>query len=266
MGDTNSDQTQRNKRKADALTDVSDDALLSGSDVDAPLQYIFLDVDGVLNNVTTRGAAYGLREYEETLALAGAPELLDNLAHIVAKTGAKIVLSSTWRLGGMHEPVAERLATRHLSIVGRTPELTLSEVDEIDDDGDETFLPAVERAIEISRWLKAEGGQHLGYVAIDDMDLTQGAPGLAASRFVKTSDREGLTAEKAQEAVEKLLSQRGVEAAADAKRADAEESRASAAAERSQPVAQRDSTRRIQLDPSVTHDHLAARSSVCDDA
>ena len=61
---------------------------------------IFLDIDGVLNSV----------EYRKRIQCTGRvemdPQLLSLLADLVNKTGAKLVISSTWRIGGIDKDSA----------------------------------------------------------------------------------------------------------------------------------------------------------------
>lgn len=56
------------------------------------MKVIFLDIDGVLNVGFNGKDEYGHLFY---------PEFVDNLARIVRETGAKIVISSTWRKAGL---------------------------------------------------------------------------------------------------------------------------------------------------------------------
>jgi hypothetical protein len=97
------------------------------------LVYIFLDIDGVLNCWPSRIAAERLPgEAEQALALAGAPSLLARLKLIIERTGAQIVLSSTWRIDST-AIVEERLRSVGLSLLGATPQLSEEEP------GDEHF-------------------------------------------------------------------------------------------------------------------------------
>lgn len=52
---------------------------------------IFLDIDGVLNLYREEHDKYGQLFHDN---------FVNNLKHIIDETGAKIVLSSTWRLSG----------------------------------------------------------------------------------------------------------------------------------------------------------------------
>ena len=186
--------------------------------------YIFLDIDGVLNCAPSRAAAQRLHgEAQQTLALAGAPRLIRALKHLVEQTNAQIILSSTWRVEeSTRAAVRDRLRSFGLVLLAFTPELSEEEAGDkhfalccSGPDGE--FLPELERAIEIQRWLlQAHGGEVEGcrYVALDDMDLT-GASGRAAGvdglldplHFVRTDDMRGLTRLRAEVAVAKLRRQ-----------------------------------------------------------
>ena len=143
--------------------------------------------------------------------LAGAPSLLANLKYIVDQTGASIVLSSTWRVEeATKDAVATRLSSVGLKLVGCTPELIELEPPDshatLCEGPDGDFLFGRERAIEILRWLKAEGAADADFVALDDMDLHGPAGvGLHARNFVRTEDMYGLTRLRAETAVARFF-------------------------------------------------------------
>ncbi len=61
---------------------------------------IFLDVDGVLNSVNWYGKYYFRHRYGgDRITQSFDPKAIKRLNYIVAKTDARIVLSSVWRLG-----------------------------------------------------------------------------------------------------------------------------------------------------------------------
>jgi len=146
---------------------------------------LFLDVDGVLNSQVTRTIGD-----DGTWSDAPAPELLGRVRLIVDRTGAEVVLSSTWRLEeAKRREVEEALEAQGVRIVGATPDHTVF--------GD--------RVDEIMAWLQASRALACPWVAIDDMDLVAMNEQLEERHFVRTDDAVGLTSEKAAEAVEKLL-------------------------------------------------------------
>jgi hypothetical protein len=103
------------------------------------MKIIFLDIDGVLNCDHTPNP----RKFPYVVD----PGLLDNLNVLIARTGARVVLSSTWRT----DPVGV-LAARHFGVpfVDMTP-----------DD------PGASRCAEMKRWLSDHPDVER-YIVIDD--------------------------------------------------------------------------------------------------
>lgn len=58
------------------------------------MKVIFLDIDGVLNLIPQ-----GRDEFGDCFH----PHLVENLRHVIERTGAAIVISSTWRMNGLSE-------------------------------------------------------------------------------------------------------------------------------------------------------------------
>lgn len=131
-----------------------------------PTSIIFLDVDGVLNDM----GSDDLSEDWDTPS----PKHLEPLKEIVARTGAAIVLTSTWRL---FPDSRTRLQ------VAMTPfDLTWYDVvPEFDYDAT--------RGDEIRAWLhKHPETEH--FVILDDE--IDGFNGCMANKFIKTSSAKGL--------------------------------------------------------------------------
>ena len=89
------------------------------------MKVIFLDVDGVLNSARDRFSTKLVSEYH-----------FDFLKELVDATGAKIVLSSSWRIGfnAMRHPeknLLTKLESRGLEIYDFTPIMTGTRGDEI---------------------------------------------------------------------------------------------------------------------------------------
>lgn len=111
------------------------------------MKVIFLDVDGVLNTASLL-YHYGIHYIDE--------DLVDLFSTIVEKTGAEIVLSSTWRLKeGDRGMVSSALARRGMEIHGATPR-----------------IHNAPRAEEIKKWL-SERPEVDRYAILDD-DLAAG--------------------------------------------------------------------------------------------
>lgn len=93
------------------------------SDMPSPHAYqntkvIFLDIDGVLNVIPQGHDRWGALFH---------PHLVDNLKRIIDITGAKIVISSTWRMGNDLVGMKEMWRDRGLpgEVIGVTPNFIL---------------------------------------------------------------------------------------------------------------------------------------------
>lgn len=136
-------------------------------------KYIFLDVDGVLHP-----AHHAKHPFYS--------ECLDELARIVRATGARIVLSSTWRLNAIqHEAVDSVLRQWGLpQTIGATPRLAV----------------AGGRSMEILAWLAENStDRQATWVAIDDMNM----PTLG-DKLILTDKDDGLTRHDARLAITML--------------------------------------------------------------
>lgn len=152
---------------------------------------IFLDVDGVLNDSTyTERCAKRLKKLNLSPSLMNFervpfnPRSLKNLQKIVLKTGAEIVLHSTWRRYEIEYGVlVARLAEYGIKVKDKTEDLLVSS-----------------KMIEISTYiakLNAKESTPIRFAILDDTDV--GLPNL-----VKTEFKHGLTNKKAQECIEIL--------------------------------------------------------------
>jgi hypothetical protein len=160
---------------------------------------VFLDIDGVLNHQ---------RLYDSLRSRAGRTTPSDwidadcvaRLDALCARTGARLVISSSWRtyadipgqpVGGLTGTVAV-LRSRGLvaDVIGATPDHTTDEM--------RARQERAPRWPEIRAWLDARPGVS-GYVAIDDCEIA--AP---SERFVRTSLAVGLTDNDCERAAEIL--------------------------------------------------------------
>lgn len=83
------------------------------------MRVLFLDVDGVLNRTGYQPVeSFGLRSWIE-------PELASRLSIVLARTDARIVMSSDWRVGRTLERIGEELNAAGITapVLGKTPEL-----------------------------------------------------------------------------------------------------------------------------------------------
>jgi len=134
------------------------------------MKVLFLDIDGVLNTTSTELPIWG---YEQ--------ELVDNLNYVIKKTGAKIVLSSTWRI--IEE--ARNFITNEMGIdfMDVTP----------------TKFSSCIRGHEIQLWLDNNPEITNFVIVDDDNDMGKLLPYL-----VKTDDDYGLTKSIANKIIKKL--------------------------------------------------------------
>lgn len=88
------------------------------------MKIIFLDIDGVMNN--SQHLIYS--EVHEDLEFS--PEAVDTLHEIIKETSAKIVISSTWRIGRTDDELRHIFAHYDVlianAIIGQTPILPRS--------------------------------------------------------------------------------------------------------------------------------------------
>ena len=149
---------------------------------------LFLDVDGVLNtgSVThAHPAALKIDNWPHALDLA----LLHRLKSVQQQTEALFVLSSTWR----DNDLGKRLLAIGFAAVGISCDLVAGA----------TPLLCQPRIDEIKKWLADHAPACKRWVAVDDLNLLEDAPGLGA-HIVHTSLADGLTSDAAKECVAKL--------------------------------------------------------------
>ena len=125
---------------------------------------IFLDIDGVLSprwwNSDKQSDNYGCLFDAKAVA---------NFAKIIEKTGAEIVISSSWKNIGLVE-LQNMWRERNMpgKIVDITPDYMSDELLLKEDSADMDYL--YERGSEIQGWLLLHGDDVGRYVIIDDMD------------------------------------------------------------------------------------------------
>lgn len=141
------------------------------------MKVIFLDVDGVLNSEQyfLNSDGTDLREY--VLNNPVDPEGVRRLQQIVEESGAKIVLSSSWRGGWDKDP-------DKMDFDGRFLTKALAECDlEIFDKTD--YIDFGRRAREIKSWIYHAPEQVESFVILDDCDYAWDKHGLGA-RWLRT--------------------------------------------------------------------------------
>lgn len=153
------------------------------------VKLIFLDFDGVLNNqlwyVATKGQRADPITGQRILDDID-PKSVEHLNILVKNTGAKVVVSSTWRLGRTVEQLQEILVRNGFEgeVIGKTDDLRPR-------DGGGYIL----RGNEILKWLETHNEKHFGCDAIsyvifdDDSDMLF----WQKDNFIQTDPYCGLT-------------------------------------------------------------------------
>ncbi|KAH9589357.1 hypothetical protein LSM04_007348 [Trypanosoma melophagium] len=151
----------------------------------AGTKIVFLDCDGVIS------------------PLAGqlfAPKQMSLLRHILTETGAKIVLSSSWRMTEFGRGEVSRNLVNHNmpTFIACTP-----------------CYSGKSRSIEILSWIEANKEQYniVNFVALDDINLPAVAPNRAffARHAIVTNAFTGLTEADATEAIRLLDDSNNIE-------------------------------------------------------
>lgn len=156
------------------------------------MKVIFLDIDGVLNHDGCKEKIDGYYFVEEPLIM--------NLVNLVDATGAKIVLSSTWRLGWLEmdsgldtkevrhfKALRDKLEDFGIEFLSRTPLMTPNN-------------DMRERGKEIKSWLEHWGGEEIeSFVILDDLDYPYLQPYI--HNVVHTEFSDGLTKQNVREAI-----------------------------------------------------------------
>jgi hypothetical protein len=156
------------------------------------MKIIFLDIDGVFNSDSI------LSEYIPEIDgeyYPYQPHLVGNLNRILKRTGVKIVVSSTWRLGESVERLQYLLT--HMGVKGEVIGKTDSYTDKF-----------VVRGNEILKWIQDNqnllGCHHYDFydyvILDDDSDMLYSQ----RNNFVHIQGEEGLTKEYTEQAIEIL--------------------------------------------------------------
>lgn len=172
-------------------------------------QYLFLDIDGVLN--TMRYSNYLLDHKEEDTDEDGAlfdPKAVENLAYIIkAIPDVKIIISSTWRFKGW-KWMNRLWEKRQLpgKIYSFTPGLEFVRYkDIIHEKFSESVYPYGTRGLEIGEWLRLNKQRTplmYRYAIIDDDD---DFPSVYKDHVVLTNPHYGITKKVAAKAIELLM-------------------------------------------------------------
>jgi Swiss Army Knife RNA repair-like protein len=148
------------------------------------MRILFLDIDGVLNNPGTYCSGAPWRHEEgEQLRVPIEPSCMTRLNRLIAETGARVVISSSWRLFARWEDLGPALTRYGLvgEVIGETPDLV----------NDPVWLEAwrtregapfhyerLERGMEIAEWLKAHPEVEAFAILDDCSDMAELKPQL----------------------------------------------------------------------------------------
>lgn len=130
---------------------------------------LFLDIDGVLNHCDTRS---GQVTPTEPLPLPIAPECMEQLNRLVAETGVRIVISSSWRKYAGWRQLGPALERHGLvgEVIGETPDLVKNET-WLENwrlrEGDAFKFERLDRGWEIREWIAAHP-EVTAFVILDD--------------------------------------------------------------------------------------------------
>lgn len=146
--------------------------------------FIFLDIDGVLNRETDAPASATASELWTSEDID--PAAVQLLNALVKLTGARIVISSSWRLHHSVPELISLLSQRGLSgeIVGATSKMS-----------------GESRGVEIRTWLRANARPNAAFVVLDD----QAPSGGLDTHWARTDPTLGLS-EKDVEIAAEILS------------------------------------------------------------
>ena len=155
------------------------------------IKILFLDIDGVLNNIRTK------ETFEDYVFVSDEKILL--LKQLVDKTDAKIVLSSSWRKGWRFKDQNSRCANEDVRLF----EALKRKLSEYKIELMSYTKHFWQRGEEIDEWLKSWQGEEIeSFVILDDMERHEFEPN--SHRLVQTNISEGLTEKHVIMAIEML--------------------------------------------------------------
>jgi hypothetical protein len=132
------------------------------------MKVVFLDFDGVLNS-------YGFLKQQPHRMDRLDPEAVARLNRLLTRSGAKVVISSSWRVHHSLEELRKRLGEVGFAgeVIGQTPDISWEEY------GD----PFRGRAVEIQSWLDGQSEPLESFVVLDDLYLEELAQFLVKTEF-----------------------------------------------------------------------------------
>lgn len=156
------------------------------------MKVIFLDVDGVLNGEQFYNQCWDKYGYKDAvMQMVLDQQCLLRLFYIVNKTGAEVVLSSSWRVNHRSfAMVRDQLNFYKISVYGCTPNNHKS------------------RGEQVTEWLRANPGVE-EYVVLDDDDGDFSIRQLHDAHYIQTDFTLGLSDATMNAAIRVLLRDEG---------------------------------------------------------
>jgi hypothetical protein len=175
---------KRNARSNLATSNMSmADSIIGNINAGADVRIIFLDVDGVINHVSSNNEGGTV-----------CPNCVNKLKAVLSQTSAKIVLSSTWRLNKRHR----KTLFRHLRaievhqgvVVGETRDLRKDHKNRAEEINDWLSHPKLYKKKDI---ISLQPWQVQSWISLDDLDLESMQPNKhVKSRHIKLDPKLGL--------------------------------------------------------------------------
>ena len=157
---------------------------------------LFLDIDGVLNCIyPTPSDEHEWVDLDEW-RYGFNPQLVARLRYILANTGCKIVVSSSWRHHTNYAPYQPERNWRDV-----LAEMLGKASDELYAGSTPTDFKGGRRGIEINKWLEEHPVDSFCVVDDETVDIT---PFVDKRRVVKTDMKDGLTRQAANRIIEVL--------------------------------------------------------------
>ena len=153
------------------------------------MKVLFLDIDGVLNCEASRLMAHNQKAGDFATHRAWLDGAVEELKRIIKETGCQIVISSDWRLCNVPNLQAAFKNEELPNWLGFTPELGKNNWHNMN------------RGREVAAWIaaaEAEGDKVESFAIVDDNDWFMPDQ---QSRFVHTSDTQGMTKDDADDII-----------------------------------------------------------------
>ena len=149
------------------------------------MRVVFLDIDGVLNNPGTycSDAPWKQEPADGPLRVPVEPSCMGRLNRLLRESGAKVVISSSWRLFARYEDLGPALVRYGLvgDVIGETPDLVNDPV-WLDRwwtrEGAPFEYERIERGMEITEWLAAHPEVEEFVILDDCSDMAELKPWL----------------------------------------------------------------------------------------